>query len=229
MTAHAISVPDQLPILSRGKHRNPRKGACFMEMASYLAGERWSDHPVCTHPLLATVARDVNDATSDEARARLAVLIPSVIGLAGDDLHIDVRIALRCAREALPVASAERQRVLAVGVLTSERMLDHLDGRPTGSLEPDSRAALDGVPQARAWARRFGREEQPLPKPYRRRAAPTIVRCAVSGIAESTAAGIDHRLYDLLAGAIEECAAVVGVGGDRSAAVRPAAHWTVEA
>ena len=44
-------VPDLVPILSRGKHRNPRKGACFMEMASYLAGERWSDHPRCTHPL----------------------------------------------------------------------------------------------------------------------------------------------------------------------------------
>ena len=48
-------VPDLVPILSRGKHRNPRKGACFMELASYLAGERWSDHPRCTHPLLASV------------------------------------------------------------------------------------------------------------------------------------------------------------------------------
>ncbi|WP_344829386.1 hypothetical protein [Nonomuraea dietziae] len=44
---------DHMPILSRGRHRNPRKGACFMELASYLAGERWSDHPACTHPLLA--------------------------------------------------------------------------------------------------------------------------------------------------------------------------------
>jgi hypothetical protein len=50
-------LPDMLPVLSRGKHRNPRKGACFMELASYLAGERWSDHPACTHPLLASVAR----------------------------------------------------------------------------------------------------------------------------------------------------------------------------
>jgi len=28
-----------------------------MEFASYLAGERWSDHPACTHPLLAVLAR----------------------------------------------------------------------------------------------------------------------------------------------------------------------------
>ena len=48
--------------------RNPRKGACFMEYASYLAGEDWSDHPACTHPLLAAIARHVNDCTTDAAR-----------------------------------------------------------------------------------------------------------------------------------------------------------------
>ena len=86
--------PVALPILSRGKHRSPRKGACFMEFASLLAGERWSDHPACTHPLLATLARHVNDHTSDAGRQRLADLVPSVIGLTGEDLHIDARIAL---------------------------------------------------------------------------------------------------------------------------------------
>ena len=69
-------MPDLVPVLSRGRHRNPRKGACFMEMASYLAGERWSDHPACTHPLLAALARLVNDFSSDAARNRLAPLIP---------------------------------------------------------------------------------------------------------------------------------------------------------
>ena len=82
-------VPDLVPILSRGKHRNPRKGACFMELASYLAGERWSDHPRCTHPLLASVARLVNDLTSDAHRSRLAGLIPCVIGMTSDDPRID--------------------------------------------------------------------------------------------------------------------------------------------
>ena len=70
------STPDLLPVLSRGRHRTPRKGACFMEMASYLAGERWSDHPACTHPLLATLARDVNDHVADASRSRLVPLIP---------------------------------------------------------------------------------------------------------------------------------------------------------
>ena len=31
----STSSPDLLPLLSRGKHRSPRKGACFMEFASY--------------------------------------------------------------------------------------------------------------------------------------------------------------------------------------------------
>ena len=66
------NTPNLMPVLSTGRHRNPRKGACFMEMASYLAGERWSDHPSCTHPLLAAVAREVNDHLSDRARHRIA-------------------------------------------------------------------------------------------------------------------------------------------------------------
>ena len=75
------ATPTLVPMLTRGKHRSPRKGACFMEFASYLAGESWSDHPRCTHPLLAAVARLVNDNTSDAGRQRLTALIPSVIGL----------------------------------------------------------------------------------------------------------------------------------------------------
>jgi hypothetical protein len=78
MSHQDAQPPDLFPILSPGKHRNPRTGACFMELASLLVGERWSDHPACTHPLLATLARNVNDHTSDAGRQRLAGLIPSV-------------------------------------------------------------------------------------------------------------------------------------------------------
>ena len=68
---HMKDYTDVMPILSRGRHRSPRRGACFMEFASYLAGERWSDHPACTHGTLAHLARLVNDLTSDAGRARL--------------------------------------------------------------------------------------------------------------------------------------------------------------
>src|SRR6476620_5642940 len=107
MFRHDTGVPELVPELSRGKHRQPRQGACFMELASFLAGERWSDHPGCTHPLLAALARLVNDSTSDAGRGRLVELVPSVIGLTSDDPHVDVEIALRSATTALPVAAAE--------------------------------------------------------------------------------------------------------------------------
>jgi hypothetical protein len=198
--------PELIPILSRGKHRSPRKGACFMELASYLAGERWSDHPACTHPLLAAVARDVNDYTSEAGRARLARLIPSVIGLTGEDLHIDARTALRCARTALPVAAAERQQTMALSVLACERVLAGLDGRPAGWQEEQSRQALAQAPCAAQWAHSFTRDVPISAKVFRRHAAPAAVHAAAEGIARACVPQPDEMLRDLLIGAIGECA-----------------------
>jgi hypothetical protein len=178
-----------------------------MELASYLAGERWSDDPDCTHPLLAALARDVNDYTSDAGRARLAELIPSVIGLTGDDLHIDARIALVCARMALPVAAAGRQQVLAVSVLACERVLAGVDGRPAGSLEEQSRQALAQVPRAAEWARRFTRDTAISAKAFRRHSAPATIHAAVEGIALACVPRPDEMLHDLLVAAVRECAA----------------------
>jgi hypothetical protein len=218
--------PALLPMLARGKHRSPRQGACFMELASLLAGERFSDHPACTHPLLAAVARHVNDSTSDAGRPRLASLIPSVIGLTGDDPHIDARIALRSATMALPVAAAGRQRVMAVSVLACERVLAELDGRPVGSLQEPSRLALAQVPHAAQWAARFVSGVRASQRGFRRRAAPIIVRDAVEAIAEACVPDPDRMLRDLLAQAIAECAASTGRAPDhaldRAAARRPA-------
>jgi hypothetical protein len=217
--------PTLLPTLSRGKHRTPRKGGCFMEFASLLAGEPWSDHPACTHPLLAAVARHVNDLTSDAGRPRLAGLIPSVIGLTGQDLHIDAQIALGSARLALPVVAAERQQVLAVGVLSCERMLAELDGRPPGVLEEPSRSALAQAPHAAAWAARFTRAAPASvasARRFRRQAAPTIVRNAAQGIAQACVPDPDGLLRTLLVQAIDACAAWADRAPSRDAGLDPA-------
>jgi hypothetical protein len=203
-------VPDMLPVLSRGRHRNARKGACFMELASYLAGERWSDHPACTHSLLASVARLVNDHTSDEGRSRLAELIPSVIGLIGEDLHIDALITLRCATIALPVAAADRQRVLAVSVLFCERVLAQLDGRREDNLSPDSELVLGAVPHAAQWADRFISQVAPWLASFRRQAAPDAVSCAVEGAAYALIPDPDDMLRRMLVESIDICAAWTG-------------------
>ena len=214
----ALSVPEQLPLLSRGKHRNPRKGACFMELASYLAGEQWSDHPACTHSLLAVVAREVNDHTSDAARPRLAVLIPSVVGLVGEDPLLDARLALLCAEKALPVVAAERQRVMAVGVLACERVLD---GRP--AVEP-VRAAPPRprhVAYNAQWAYRFSNRRRTAATDFRRDIAPRIISGAVQGIARACIPDPDAMLYELLVEAIELCGATLPRADDPPARPEP--------
>ena len=207
MTTDQFRIPGFVPVLSRGKHRSPRRGACFMEMASYLAGERWSDHPACTHPLLAALARHVNDCTSDPGRQRLVGLIPSVIGLVSDDPRMDARIALRAATTALPVAAADR--VMAVAVLTCERALADLDGRPTGELADASREALARTPLAAAWAQRYTAGIRTSVRAFRKYAAPGIVRDAVTGIAAASVPEPELILHDLLVSAIADFRAFV--------------------
>lgn len=75
-------VPDQLPLLTRGWHRGPEDGACVMEYVSVLAGSRFTDHPRCTPPALAALARLVNDRIVDDGvRSKLALLAPDLIGI----------------------------------------------------------------------------------------------------------------------------------------------------
>lgn len=152
------TLPEGVPVLSPGKHRNPRRGACFMEFASWLAGERFSDHPACTHPLLATVARGVNDSVSDSGRQRIVRLISDVVGLTGDDPLVDVTITVRAASMAIPVAAFDQQKALAVGLLRCEAELDspELAGSArAAALMPVIESALQYCPQATTWAQHF--------------------------------------------------------------------------
>ena len=100
-------LPDGLPVLESGRHPDPAVGGCFMEYASLLAGERWSDHPRCTHPALAELARLINDASPRDARQQLAVLIPDVVGLAGPDPRVAPALVLRCL-DAIPASGHRR-------------------------------------------------------------------------------------------------------------------------
>ena len=220
MPEPVASPPEMLPLLSRGRHRNPRKGACFMEMASVLAGERWSDHPRCTQPLLGNLARLVNDCTSDDHRHELATLIPSVVGLTSDDPRTDARIALRAATAALPVAPAELQNALAVSVLTADCVLAELEGRPTGTLEPASMAALESAPRATGWAHAFVRRAGMTTKGFRRHAAPGTVRVAVRAIAGACVPDPDAILRQLLTDTIADCVALCEADRSRSEAAR---------
>ena len=194
-------VPDGLPVLSRGKHRSARKGACFMEMASVLANEPWSDHPRCTHPLLAHLARLVNDYTSDDNRGELAVLVPSVVGLRGGDLAWMVDLTAAVALRALPDVPEPSQRALAAGLVRCEEVANSLE--PGAVVASDAvRQALERVPSAVDWARQFTAGSTVSPKQFQKRSAPSVMTCAVRGLAATGAPDLDARLRNLLRTAI---------------------------
>lgn len=179
-----------------------------MEYASWLAGEPWSDQPRCTHPLLADVARMVNDHTSDPTRSRLVALVPSVIGLHDDDPRIDARIAIRCATAAIRVVAEHRQRALAVSLLTAQKTLHDLDGESLPAdathLLDQAQQALAAVPHAAKWAVRFTAGGETTVEAFRQRGAPAAVRVAVTGIAEATISDPDDLLYDLLTDVVHD-------------------------
>ena len=97
-------VPDQLPILQRGRHRRPEDGACVMEYVSVLAGCTFTDHPRCTHPALATLARLVNDWIDDDStRSELALLAPDLIDAGARDLRTTHSVMASCLSAAAAV------------------------------------------------------------------------------------------------------------------------------
>ncbi len=201
---------DIMPVLSAGRHRSPRSGACFMEFASFLAGERWSDHPGCTHAGLAHMARAVNDLTSNEGRGRLAPLIPSVIGLTSDDPRLDSLIAVRAASAAIPIASIDRQHALAVGALVCAEALERAGGSGTGEVENRLAEALAEAPEADAWARRFlERNLRWRRAEISQRQTHVTIAMSVDGVRSACAPFPDERLRELLADTIDLCTAFV--------------------
>ena len=212
------TTPDLLPVLSRGKHRTPRRGACFMEYASYLAGETWSDHPACTDPALASLARMVNDCSSDAARGRLVILIPSVIGLTGEGTITGIQLAARAASAALPIASEGRQRALAAGLLRCDDVLANYGENPASAGRTLIRGALAHTPGASSWAREFLQMAGSLNPRSIPMMSDAIIRTAVVGIADACVQDPDDRLRELLAAAIADCA----LGGRAATVDEPA-------
>ncbi len=121
-----------------------------MELASLVAGEPWSDHPACVHPVLAAVARGVNDAVCEACRPRLGALVPRMIGTAArgtpDErrayLDRSARITLRCAAAALDTTTMlgsemESARRTARAVLARR----HRETDPAGMADRTGRGA----------------------------------------------------------------------------------------
>ncbi len=203
-------TPAIMPVLSAGRHRSPRRGACFMEFASWLAGESWSDHPACTHPALASLARLVNDCSTNEGRGQLVGLIPSVIGLVDDDPLTGVLVAVRAARMAIPVANEHRQCALAAGLLCFERYLLVHSGDVAHRARALIREGLDSAPAQARWAREFSIGQPPPRERDVVRVCAASLRVSAIGIAEACIESPDDVLRELLESAIGDLMASRG-------------------
>ena len=207
-------TPSGLPILARGKHRSPRRGACLMEYTSLLAGERWTDAPSCTHPALAALARAVNDCTGDGARQQLAGLAPSLVHALGPDSPagdpLGPRLARKAVLHALRVTTGVRRRTLLVALLGAQTACDaaplpgpDADGDAVRALLLDPDADLRSALRFLAGVHR--------PEEYNLRGAVAALHLAVRAVVDGAGPRADAMLRELLTESV-------------AAAGRPAVH-----
>jgi hypothetical protein len=70
--------------LAEGGHDSPRDGVCVVELASVLAGERFSDRPDCVDHVIGGYLRSLNDRVSHAERQRLLPYAERAVGTRGD-------------------------------------------------------------------------------------------------------------------------------------------------
>lgn len=198
-------VPDGLPQLQAGFHPGPEQGACLMEYVSVLAGTTFSDHPRCTDPTLAELARLVNDASTDEGRPLLAAFAPVLVatGPLGDARRTAdvVRATVRAAAAALDdpalldrhLARAERRcsRVTGTGFLSDlARWLEPLHRQGPGRHRLDTAVtALTALPGPR----RDAALRSTLAAAAAAAAPPAVARPSVPQRAPHSAVGPGHE------------------------------------
>jgi hypothetical protein len=68
--------------LSKGAH-SPDSQFCVMELAAYIAGEKWTDHPKCVSRVIAAFLRLWNDALDDANRQMLKPYAIKAVNTAG--------------------------------------------------------------------------------------------------------------------------------------------------
>jgi hypothetical protein len=90
--------------LARGRHAAPQQGVCTVELASMLAGERFTDQPRSACPAVAAFVRGYNDAIDDARRQDLyAIAAMLVDSYAGDEeTHLRMWRLIAFARDLRP-------------------------------------------------------------------------------------------------------------------------------
>lgn len=66
--------------LGPGRHRSPSDDVCVMELASMLAGEPFTDHPIAVCPVIGSFLRSYNDSIDEARRQTLYSYASKVVG-----------------------------------------------------------------------------------------------------------------------------------------------------
>ena len=111
--------------LSSGRHDSPEEGMCVAELASVLAGEPFTDHPVSVSRVIAAFLRTYNDRVDAVRRQDLLPYAALIVGTRADAC-LERRRAARCAAWAVDELGA---RVPAL----RWRLRRLAGGRPGGS------------------------------------------------------------------------------------------------
>jgi hypothetical protein len=109
-----LSISHQNVQLSQGRHAGPEQGACVVELASMLAGERFSDHPSSVCPVMAAYLRNLNDQLPAEELPRLFPLASAIVGTGGSAKQSRAR-ARKCARVATELGAGRHPVSLWLG------------------------------------------------------------------------------------------------------------------
>jgi hypothetical protein len=190
-------MPTALPILGAGHHRSPRHGACLMEYTSVLAGERFSDSPRCTDPVLAAVARAVNDYSGEASRQRIAPSAGDLTTTHGAGDEVQRGIVRRCLLTALRTADGTRRHGLLVALLGLDRAAAGADrGWERSMLCIDSELGLLGHDTGLADAEKYVATVPVSVSEHARRAPAVDVELAIATIAQS-AESPDDVLFEL--------------------------------
>ncbi len=94
--------------LGPGRHDAPGEVVCVMELASMLAGERFSDRPATVCPMIAALLRVYNDALDDDRRQDLYRYASDSVDTRGD-YALERRRAARVLQVGSAVAAITRR------------------------------------------------------------------------------------------------------------------------
>ncbi|WP_233441923.1 hypothetical protein [Lentzea atacamensis] len=133
----------RVPVLTKGWHRTPAEGCCLLELTSVLAGEVWSDRPACVHPVLACVARCVNDQSTTDGRRKLLPLAVKMIGT--DKAPAAEELVAHCVRRSGITARRWWPRGLVVARAVRAMSGDEVLRRLLGECVAICREAGDGT------------------------------------------------------------------------------------